>query len=262
MLHELLRLTRPLVVLDVESTSAQPETARVCQIALHIFWPDREPKAWSSLVNPGIPIPAASTEVHGITDEMVKDSPKFQDLSKNLYGGLSGADIAGYNVFFDIRVLAQEFKRCGLTFDPPSVIDPFRLWQILHPRSLTDAVKYWTGKELEGAHEAGADVAATVAVLAAQLTKHPELPRDPAALADVCFPKDRTWVDRRGKIRWVDGKAVLAIGKYRDRPLEDIVATDRGYFVWMLDPKQDFSAEVKGIISEALEGRFPAKEAA
>ena len=72
----------------------------------------------STRVNPGIPIPAKTTAIHGIRDEDVTNSPTFKEVARNLAAFLEGCDLAGYNAIkFDIPVLAEEFLRVNIDFN-------------------------------------------------------------------------------------------------------------------------------------------------
>lgn len=70
------------------------------------------------MINPEMPIPKASSDVHGITDEMVKDAPAFKQVAHELKQMLDGCDLAGYNSNrFDIPLLMEEFLRAQVDFD-------------------------------------------------------------------------------------------------------------------------------------------------
>ncbi len=69
-------------------------------------------------VNPGMPIPAEASAIHGIYDADVKDEPKFEQLAKSLATWIEGCDLAGFNSSrFDIPLLAEEFLRAGVDID-------------------------------------------------------------------------------------------------------------------------------------------------
>src|SRR5205823_13512608 len=92
-------LKRPLVFVDLETTGVNVGSDRIVEIALlKIHPPDagrKESKRF--LINPTIPIPAASTKVHHITDEDVKDMPAFAQVANDIYSFIGGCDLAGYN---------------------------------------------------------------------------------------------------------------------------------------------------------------------
>jgi DNA polymerase-3 subunit epsilon len=269
-LPDVLSLTRPFNGLDLETTSTNPATARIVELALEIMRPGQPVKEYRTLVNPCIPIPHEATygngttyHGHGITDEMVKDAPTFEQLADNLIKGFTGADFGGYNVRFDIKILQAEFARCKrrFSFEDARIIDGFRLWQVLEPRSLTDAVTRWVkphaspedeaALDPKNAHGALWDIRMSTRTIASQLLEFPNTPRDLDALHELCSPG---WFDIDGKLQWRNGSLVLTFGEHRDKPLHE---APEHYLRWIL--KKDFSNKVKWACAEILEGRVPHK---
>ena len=123
--------------------------------------------------------------------------------------------ILGYNVDFDISVLERELTRLGQDPTPISkkkFIDPLAIWNKSEGRKLVDAHKRWVGTDLEGAHDADADVTGTVAILPGMLLEFGLNDHSMRELADISREKD--YVDRTGKMKWVNGKPVLTCTKY------------------------------------------------
>ena len=255
-LKNYLTLERPLVWLDVETASiAPPEQARICEFSFHMIYPDDRPdKIWGTLINPGIPIHPEATKVHKIMDSDVEGKPRFAQIANNLASGFKNVDYGGYNVRFDLRVLSGEFARAGVawTYLDASIIDPLRLWQVSEPRTLTDAVKKFLGREPSEAHRAGSDVEDVYEVLLGQFEHWPDLPRDIKKLAELCYPPDPDKLDESGKFRWRDGKVILTFGKHAGKPIEEL---PKDYLQWVCGA--DFSEEVKQIAREAMQGRYP-----
>ncbi|MFA6435212.1 MAG: 3'-5' exonuclease [Elusimicrobiales bacterium] len=111
------------VFLDVETTGLSPRTSRVCEVALIAFQGNCRVSHFSSLVNPGLPIPPETSRIHGITDEMVKNSPAFPALAPRLIGLLEGSVIVAHNAEFDLSFMEMEFARAGLRLPKLPVID-------------------------------------------------------------------------------------------------------------------------------------------
>lgn len=256
-------LSRPLVCVDLEATGLWPGHDRIVQIAAASIFPDGSVTTWSSLVNPEQPIPPVVTKIHGITDEMVASAPTFAQLAPTVVALLSDRDLTGYNVArFDRRLLAAEFGRVGVA-DPTKgafVIDAYTLFIRQEPRSLDDALRFYgvqQGDVPRQAHDARSDVEATVAVLAAQLHKYHDLPRTVSGLHDWLNPNDPNRIDAEGKLVWRDGVASVAFGAQAGTSLADLAANDRSFLEWVL--RKNFSDEVKAIVRDALEGRFPVR---
>lgn len=258
-----LKLDRPLAVFDIESTGVVPQRDRIVEIAVLKITPDGESRNTVRRLNPQIPIPPSATAIHGISDADVADCPVFADIADKLLAYLDGCDLAGYNIQgFDIPLLECEFKRVGLDLKTSErrVIDVYNLFCKLYPRTLTAAYKFFCGKDLEGAHGAAADTAATWEVLLGQLAKHPELPRESAELAQFSDNSDPDALDRNRRFKWNGDDVVVNFGKYSGRTLKDIAENEPGFLRWII--KSDFPDDVKEIASDALIGKFPVKRAA
>ncbi len=157
-------------------------------------------------------------------------------------------------------MLEAEFKRAGFDFkvEGRRVIDAYNIFCKLYPRTLTAAYKFFCGKELEGAHGAAADTAATFEVLLGQLERHPELPRDMAGLAEFSDLTGPDTVDRTRRFKWVDNEVVVNFGKNAGRTLRDLAENDPGFLRWIV--RSDFSDEVRTIANDALMGKFPVRK--
>ena len=188
-----LTLTKPIVFFDLETTGVDPFNDRIVQIGCIRIETDgsKTEKEW--LINPGIPIPAAVSQIHGITDDRVKDSPYLGDIVQELRDMFFSVDLGGYNAKnFDIPLLVQEFFRIGLTLDIEDIkiVDPMKIFQIKEPRTLTAAYKKFCNKELDNAHNAMADIRATLAVLEAQIDHYEDVPNAIEDIHEFCFPAD------------------------------------------------------------------------
>ena len=101
------------VMLDLETTGTTPLHDRITEIALIRFEDGVETDRWETLVNPEVSIPPFISRLTGITNEMVSDAPRFEDIAGKLYGYIEGAVLAAHNVRFDHGFLKSEFKRLG-----------------------------------------------------------------------------------------------------------------------------------------------------
>jgi DNA polymerase III subunit epsilon len=171
-----LSITRPLAFIDLETTGVNVGTDRIIEIAIVKVMPDGSRLVKRKLINPEMRIPPQSTEVHGITDEMVKDAPTFKQASNEIKQFLENCDLSGYNSNkFDIPLLVEEFLRAGHDFkvDGRRLLDVQKVFHVMEPRTLSAAYKFYCGKELEGAHGAEVDATATWEVLDAQIARYP-----------------------------------------------------------------------------------------
>lgn len=252
----MLKLTRPLASIDLETTGFS-KNDRIVQVGVIKLHPDGREKEWETLVNPEIPIPPHTTEVHGITDDMVKDALPWDAVGKMLRQGLDGCDLCGYNIPFDIRILKQEYQRIGSPWSPTGkVVDGLKIFMHKSPRDLKSAVKYFLNREHEGAHTALADARAALEVLQAQLERYDDLPQTVDELHYLFFEKvEPGFLDPTKKLAWRDEHVVLNFGKHGGKPLGMV---PKDYLEWMLEA--EFSTKVKEIIRQALGGKYPSKE--
>lgn len=257
-----MNINRPLAFLDLETTGTDVATSRIVEIAIATLMPDGEVIKWSSLVNPGCPIPVEATLVHGIDDARVAVAPAFSDLSAEIASRLDGCDLAGFNICgFDLPLLQAEFARLDvlLPMEGRAVIDAMRIFHAKVRRDLSAAVRHYTGCAHLGAHGALADATATLDVLRGQLEMHRDLPRDVAGLS--AFRPEGA-VDADGKLMWRDSPAgplaCLSFGKHKGHSLQWLKKNEPDFLRWML--RADFSDEVKSIVARALDGSYPQRQ--
>ena len=178
-------MERPIIFFDTETTGLNVVSDRIVQIGAIKMLPEGNTEEKNVLINPGMPIPPESTEIHGITDEMVKNAATFDKVSRSMLEWFRGCDLAGHNICgFDIPIIAEEFSRCGITFpdESNSFIDTYKLEKIVNSQGLEACYKRYTGKELgEEAHDALADSRASMEVFLAQKEMH-DLPDNAAEL--------------------------------------------------------------------------------
>ena len=255
----MLRLDRPLVVFDIESTGTTPRKDRIIELAAVKLMPDGTEISKCWLMNPGVKIPPETTKIHGITDEIVKDCPTFADKADEIFAFFEGCDLSGFNADrFDIPCLEEEFARVGLNFGASSRrhVDVQRIFHRMEPRDLTAAVRLYLGRDHAGAHGAEADARATLEVLKAQLVRYPGLPKTTAEMDEYLAPHDPLNADRMGMLRWRDGELTVNFGKKKGATLRSLLVNEPNFLRWIL--KGDFDTEVRMIVRDLLEnGRLP-----
>lgn len=247
-------LTKPIVFFDLETTGPNPTKDRIVSLFMVKLGPDLNVLGvdLSTLVNPGIPIPAESTVIHGITDEMVASAPPFKEIASDVLNYLGSDTLGGYNIAtFDVPLLSEEFGRCGINWPVgiPVIVDAYKIFAIKERRDLAAAVKFYTRKDIDNAHDAGGDVASTIDVFAGQLAMYPDLSSmDESSLNGFCN-QGITFLDLAGKIYLnKDNVPCYAFGKSKDVP----VMNDRGFGDWMLRETSDFPANTKAVVRSIL----------
>lgn len=235
-----MKINRPIVFFDLETTGVSVTKDRIVQIACIKIDLDGNKEEKKLLINPTIPIPKEASDVHGISDEMVKDAPLFKNISKALYFFFKDCDVAGYNSdSFDIPLLTEEFARVGINFLDweYNLVDVLKHERLLHSNKLADVYKRYTGNDLDGAHDALNDVRATVEILFHQIEGKTEI--TPAEIDSLCQGENKrfdvagkAYVDKEGVVRWTFGKNI-------NQP----VLQDSKYLEWVMN--NDFPSESK-----------------
>lgn len=266
-----MKLTRPLLCFDFETTGINPSTDRIWQVGLVKIYPDGTEKEWESLVNPGVPIPLEVMEAtrndirpNGVTNEELVNAPMFKELAPMLIKGFSECDLAGYNIrSFDIPLFEAECKRAGYRLDlsDAKILDAFKLYLHVRPRNLTSFVEDMTGDKdfARSAHDAIVDARGTWKAIQACLARYPLLPQTLEELHNMLFGQHGDSI-AGGSFYFQSGDVFVNFGKYRNQPLKKIVATDAGYIAWCLGPKGNFSPEVRKIFEDALKGVYPVRK--
>ena len=282
-----LKLTKPLVVFDLETTGLDLVKDRIIQISYIKVYPDGREERADYIVNPECHILPVITQLTGISDEDVKDKPTFKQLAKKLSDTFTGCDFAGYNSnHFDIPLLAEEFLRAGIDFDFSKchLIDALTIFRKMESRNLAAAYKFFCGRKMEDdfeAHRADQDTEATYRVLMGELDRYTEekqreldpditeeelqkriLQNDMTSLAE--FSKTNNNVDFAGRIVWgeakdekgntvldAEGKPVMTeyfnFGKHKGKTVADVLRQDLGYYSWIM--QGDFTYNTKQVLT-------------
>ncbi len=246
-----LQLQRPIAFIDLETTGTNLGTDRIVEIAIVKIGKDGQQQTKRKLINPEMPIPAGASDIHGITDEMVKDAPVFRQVANELKQFLENCDLAGYNSNrFDIPLLVEEFLRSGLDFEMGNrrMLDVQRIFHMMEQRTLSAAYKFYCNKSLDGAHSAEVDAVATWEVLQAQLERYPQLGDSVESV--IKFTGEDQVVDFARRFILSNGVEVFNFGKHKGRPVADVLKAEPQYYDWMM--KGDFPLHTKQKLTEIL----------
>ncbi len=245
----MLQLKKPLAFIDLETTGVNPGTDRIVEIAIVKILPDGTKSVKCKRINPGMPIPKSSSDIHGITDEMVKDVPTFKQVAQELKQMLDGCDFAGYNSNrFDIPLLMEEFLRAEVDFDMKNrkLLDVQNIFHKMEPRTLTAAYKFYCSKSLDGAHSAEVDATATYEILEAQIKHYSDLGNNIDSILKV-IGEDQV-VDFARRFVMENGTEVFNFGKFKGRPVSEVLKAEPQYYDWMM--KGDFPQHTKQKLTE------------
>lgn len=249
-------LDRPLAFLDLETTGLSISEDRIIELAVIRLSPQGDVEERVRRFNPGMPIPPEASAVHGIYDADVADEAPFGSRAKALHRHLDPCDLAGFNIRrFDVPMLLAEFKRAAVEFDVRSrkLIDVQLIFHHNEPRDLSAAARFYLGREHQEAHTALGDIRTTAAVLAAQLDRYQDVPKDLDGLNDYC---DAIYKFETEFERWfadTDGGLVFRRGKHRGQTLAQVALEAPDYLRWMMGA-QDMDPDVLDAVRRTLAG--------
>lgn len=246
-----LQLTRPIAFIDLETTGINIGTDKIVEIAIVKIMPDGSKQVKRKLINPQMPIPSAASNVHGITDEMIKDAPSFKQVANEVKQFMHNCDLGGYNSNrFDIPMLIEEFLRAGIDFSTEGrcMVDAQKVFHMMEQRTLSAAYKFYCNKDLNDAHSAEADANATWEVLDAQVEKYPQIGNTVEAI--VKFTGEDDIVDFARRFVKENGVEVFNFGKHKGKPVLQVLKEEPQYYDWMM--KGDFPMNTKQKLTEIL----------
>lgn len=258
-MKDVMKISKPLVVLDLETTGTWIEKDRIVEIAMIKVLPDGTREVYHRRVNPGMPIPAIVSALIGITNEDVKEEPFFRDIAAEVTAFIGEANLGGFNIErFDLPLLEREMFEAGIKFEwqKHGIYDSQKVYHLNEKRDLTAAYRFYCQKDLENAHTALADTQATLEILTAQVAKYGNGREELEALADFNYRTLAEFYDSERKFRWWNGELYPMFGKHAKRlSLQEIARKDPEYLNWII--AKDFSDSVKELAENALRGQFP-----
>lgn len=244
-----LTLRKPLVIIDLETTGVSIASDRIVEISALKVMPSGTEEWLTMRLNPGILISPEATRIHGITDADVANEPHFKEVAKKIAAFLEGCDLAGFNSMkFDIPILCEEFLRVNVDFNPARhrYVDVQVIYHKKEQRTLGAAYKFYCERELENAHSAQADAAATYEILKAQLDRYPDLENDIEKLSS--FSAFNNNADLAGRIVFSEqGVEVFNFGKHKGKPVEQVLKEEPSYYSWMMNG--DFPLNTKQVLT-------------
>ncbi|MBT3302237.1 MAG: 3'-5' exonuclease [Bacteroidetes bacterium] len=249
-----IKLTKPLALFDLETTGLNVSTDRIIEISILKLMPDGKREILTQRINPEIPISKESLEIHGISNEDLKDEPVFAKVAKSLVNFIGNADLSGYNVVkFDLPMFVEELLRANVDFslDGRKVVDVQHIFHRKERRDLAAAFKFYCNKEIINQHSAEADIAATEEVLQAQVLRYDDIGDDMESLYEFTGKQLENMVDLAGRVVLnAEGDAVFNFGKHKSKKVFDIFEKDPAYYGWMI--KNDFPQHTKQKLTELM----------
>jgi len=258
-----LKLNRPLVFFDLETTGVDVGKDRIVEISMVKVYPDGKDETRTYIINPTVPIPEFASAIHGFYDKDVADKPTFAQVAHEINQFLQHSDLAGYNAIkFDIPLLVEEFFRVDIEFDLKNrrFIDVQNIFHKMEPRNLKAAYKFYCDANLENAHSAEADARATYEILKQQIIRYENtvvqdktgketvpVVNDVKSLSEFSYQHKNA--DLVGHLIFNEkNQEVFNFGKYKGQSVEEVFQKEPSYYDWMI--KSAFPLSTKHVISQ------------
>ncbi|MFC2114468.1 exonuclease domain-containing protein [Bacteroidota bacterium] len=250
----LLKLTKPIAFIDLETTGLNVSSDRIIEISILKLMRDETKESLTLRINPEFPISAESTSIHGLTNDDLKDEPVFAKVAKSIVNFIGNADLSGFNIVkFDLPMLIEEFLRVNVDFslEGRKIVDVQHIFHKKEKRDLSAAYKFYCDKEIVNQHSAKADIEATEAVLQEQLKRYPDIGTDVDSLYEFTGRQFEKMIDLAGRmVMNAELQAEFNFGKYKGQKVFDIFEKDPAYYGWMM--KSDFPQHTKQKLTELM----------
>ncbi len=235
----------------IESTGPNPDTDYIISLAAikRNYVTGESYGLKEILVKPPVEIPAESTEVHGITNEMVSGKMPFSAYAKAIGEYFDGCILSGYNIrHFDVPLLVRELASNGVFITIKAILDSYKIYTLKERRDLSAAKKFYLNQTHEDAHTAGADTIAAMDIYYEQIVRYPELSAMTIDELDIYCNDGRKTLDIAGKIYInKDGLPTYSFGsKTKDVPVRDNIQ----FANWVIS--NQFPEDTKNVLRKIL----------
>ena len=277
-----LNLERPILFFDIESTGLNIASDAIIELSFVKVLPGSEEriktwrvKPWDYAGNCQKKITPSAQAIHGISDDDLKDCPRFSDIADEVVAWLEDSDLAGFNsTKFDLPMLAEELERVRrymgkdipVNLHEKKMVDVQNIYHVMEPRNLKAAYRFYCGQELENAHAAEADTLATYEVLKSQLDRYPETLKNSVDFLSN-FSERQKIVDYAGRLTFNENKEpVINFGKHKGKTAREVYFTEPSYFSWIdngeftLDTKRQFALLKQQYDKEKREAALAARK--
>ncbi len=163
-------------IIDIETTGGAPKDSKITEIAIYIHDGEKVIDEYATLINPEMPIPPFIVQLTGINDRMVKDSPKFFEVAKEIIEFTTDCVFVAHNVSFDYGIVRMEFNTLGFDYRRPHLCT-VRASRFVIPGHESYSLGKLTKKlgiNLVGRHRAGGDALATAKLFTLLIEKDPK----------------------------------------------------------------------------------------
>lgn len=229
-------LERDLIFFDLETSGTDLKKDRIVEICAIKYKKNRGKEIMHRYINPLVEIDPVAVEMHGLTNDFLKDYPTLPNVADEVYSFFNGCDLGGYNcINFDIPFLFEELSRCGkfLNVFNVNIIDSYNLLNKCEPRRLKDVYRNFFGSEFDNQHSAEADIEATVKVFEKQVEAYKLEDKNINEISSIIrtSTNGELMVDISGWFKKKNGQYLFGRGKHKDKPVKENVS----YLEWLVN---------------------------
>lgn len=228
-----------IVIWDVETTGLSPQNDFIIQLSCMKVNPKTndtiDERSWYIKPAHTYTIDPKATEVHGLTKEFIEKNGKtIKEIADDFLEFIDGCDFMTYNGnTFDIQFLYKDFSMFGydLKLSERKFYDAYAMECKYNPRDLSSVYKKYTGKDLQGAHDAMNDVKATWEVWKKQMDVHG------TSYEELNEMNENNLLSPDGSIRRPNKEDIIvfARGKYKDVEFMEVYNKDYNYIKWFME---------------------------
>lgn len=234
MISKLNKLERDLIFFDIESTGTDIKLADIIEICAIRHTVSGERIVYKKRFNTDIIMSEEVVNVHGISNEDLKEEKYFSECAEEIYEFFKGCDLGGYNCRnYDIPLLYEKLANSSfyLNIFKVNVIDSYEIYNAYEPRDLNSLYERLIGESIENLHSSESDIIATEKVFSKQLELY-NLPKDVSSISKEVKEKSRkNYIDFSRWFYRKEGDVYYNKGKNRDMKVD----CDLSYLSWLVN---------------------------
>jgi len=250
---------------DVETTGLSPVNNFIIQLAMVKFdlrtFETIAEKKWYIEPAHEYEIAPEAFEKHGISKEFLRaNGVSIKEIAPEILKIIEDSDYLSYNGnSFDVKFLHKDLAMFGfdLPLEGKIFYDAFLLYKMYHPNTLEAVYKHYTGKDLDGAHDAFNDVRATIDVFRAIQQENGATFEEWAGMKEsqILSPEGSV---RRASLPGEEDRIVFAVGKHKDEEICEVIQKDPSYIKWF---KENVASEyTRKMLNEYYKKKMAAKK--
>lgn len=246
-------IKKSICIIKAHTTGLSTSKDRIVQLSIRKIDPNGKVVTGTKLFNPEMHIPEEATSIHGITDDTVSSSPTFFESAQKIYDFIGDSDISGFNVFFDIAFLVNEFSRANLDFSliKRDVVDLKSLYFELNPRDFKSLVREHVNSEFDKDVVSSEEFVELSEKALSNLLEGRLIDNDIIVTHNTILNIEGRKIDSDGFFLLKGNSVYMNKGKHAGKLVSDVFLNDESYYEWMVRKAQDIPNDTK-VIAERI----------